>query len=268
MRQNYITTIAILVILTFSGCSKDDFDLFKDPSENAVPQVKMLSAVMVDEQTALLTADILHGGKAPLEVNGFCFSATNPHPGVYDNQIIQGGKDGIFQEFVGGLLIDSTYYFRAFTANEYGYSYSINVVKLKVPRPEPVIAPCTLPEDKMLDNGFTLAIDGVDDSYYDNKYLINVSCYFSGNRSFKLYFNKMPNTGVYKTVDYSDVEWKEKGVHMEVKTGFNVFKVNEGYDVFVNKNSDGSYKIELCNSMYQITSTAAVELKGHITFTP
>lgn len=268
MRKYYFVILAICCTLTFSGCTKEDFDLFKDPSENAVPQVKMISAVMVDEQTALLTADILHGGRAPLEVNGFCFSATNPNPGVYDNQIIQGGKDGIFQDYVSGLLIDSTYYFRAFTANEYGYSYSLNVVKLKVPRPKPVIAPCTLPKDKMLDNGFTLDIDGVNDSYYDNKYLITVSCYFSGNRSYKLYFNKMPQTGIYKTVTYSDVEWQDKGVHIEVKTGFNEFSVNKGYDVYINKNSDGSYKMELCTSRYQVTSTAAAELKGHFTFTP
>lgn len=126
-----------IVVICLTACKKDSFDLFGDPSANALPKVEMVSvSILDDDETVLMKGRVISEGKGETGYAGFCFGEM-PVPDLLQNQVICGGEAGEFTAEILGLEADSTYYFRSFASNDFGYVYGDKIIKFTVPNPQP-----------------------------------------------------------------------------------------------------------------------------------
>src|SRR5688572_16522859 len=108
------------------------------------PVVENTSAVVNQDGSVQVSADVTDKGYGELEYVGFCMD-TLPVPDMLKNQQVVKEIDGTSFSAVYNINFNSskTYYFRSWAANSTGYSYG-NVVSLSGIKATPVTAPCTL----------------------------------------------------------------------------------------------------------------------------
>lgn len=78
--------------------------------------------------TAMLHAEIVGEGEAPVTLWGFCYAIDTNLPTIDNDTILSGDGLGEFDEEISGLLPYTQYYVRAFAVNGYGVAYSEEVL--------------------------------------------------------------------------------------------------------------------------------------------
>lgn len=128
----------LVAVVLLSGCKK----ALKDPNEY-YPTVKTVKAEVLPNGSVLVEGEIVAEGESPIQHVGFCCKASS-NPSVMDGQIIATLSGNHFSATYFGLQPDSTYYFKAWAANEIGYALGESIVLDSVIG-VPQNPPCNLP---------------------------------------------------------------------------------------------------------------------------
>ncbi len=241
MKKTSFISIVLLLLFgstSFYSCKKKTFD-------DALPQITLVSATVSNLDSVLLVANITSAGANALEYCGFAYSA-NPSFSVLNRQVLfQATGTGKFQAVVPAIH-DSTYYFKAFAANGFGYNVS-NVIKYTVPTPAPAIAPCTLTNNYVNDGGlgFSVSSYGSAANPQWGGYTVTLN---GTNEDIAISFPYKPINGVYNTV--SDGSTMGAGQACVSITNFNIYYVNNGGKIYVSVNSNGTTTISFCSLTY------------------
>lgn len=233
------------VLITGAACRKPLKDV-----EDYFPKVKTVSAIVQQDGSVKVSGEIESAGKtkgAVIDYAGFCYS-TNPDPKMLDKQLIA-DLDG--NNFTGAYSInlfdvDSTYYFRAWATNEYGYAYG-DVIRLDSIITPTLTPPCKL-DMNMLNIGASTATvyyDYVGAPDSDNSF----SAYsFSGGPTIGYRFGSSLTTGIFKTS--SDGSPDPGQVYIFFSSG----SLKAGSNVYVNRLSSGKFEITVCDAPWPVGS--------------
>lgn len=113
MKSNLIGSI--IFFLLFS-CSKQD-------APESTPTVITLDVMDVKLNSFKMTGDVTNEGFSAAKDRGFVWSQTNQNPSVSDNKISVGYGKGQYFYILDKLIVNTTYYYRAFATNDKGTSY-------------------------------------------------------------------------------------------------------------------------------------------------
>jgi|TARA_R110000737_G_scaffold122420_1_gene154352 hypothetical protein len=242
----------IVLFLTFSSCKKALKNV-----EDYFPEITMTAEIQ-DDGTVLVKGQFVKNGEGALENFGFSFSK-DPDWYISENQILL-SPTGDFS-FVYDQPFDpnSTYYFRAFAINYYGYSMS-NIVELSDIKAVPVIAPCTVTPNSFKINTTTNYISNFQPASYGFDYVEYQSSGSSVFATFK--FNSPPLTGIYTTKQY--LSEGEKDVVVTLSNGFDNGHLSYEKSVYVNRIDSTSFKVEICDATWKIGS-ATFDVKCNFT---
>jgi len=117
IRQRYIASFSIIVVLlfVFGACQKHTLN-------EVLPVVQMTSVVKLGNDSVVVTGTVVTDNGGALGYEGFCYG-TNPLPDITQNQkLFQ--TDSVHFSVHLYVNKDSTYYFRCFAANSFGYGVS------------------------------------------------------------------------------------------------------------------------------------------------
>lgn len=241
MKKLIFTLIALGVILLTNSCRK----ALKDVNDY-FPKVKTISAVIQTDGSVKVTGEIESEGEAKnavIDMAGFCVS-TNSEPKMLDMQRIAtlDGTTFTFIYPVTEFSVDSSYYFRSWATNNYGYSYG-DIIRVDSIIATPVVAPCTLTNNTVNIGGSTPTY-----SYYnvDAPDSYNFFIASSGGPSVHFQFGSALTTGVFVTTTNSSPAFGE--VHVSIYSGFIYGGLSSGSNVYVNKLSASSYEVQICNA--------------------
>lgn len=94
-----------------------------------VPAVSIETVSEVTSSSALVSGTIKSLGDSKVSQHGFCWSSTNPSPGISDecNQLGDVSVVKSFSSKISGLAPATKYYVRAYAVNSYGTAYSDQV---------------------------------------------------------------------------------------------------------------------------------------------
>lgn len=94
-----------------------------------VPAVSIETVSEVTSSSALVSGTIKSLGDSKVSQHGFCWSSTNPSPGISDecNQLGDVSFVKSFSSKISGLAPATKYYVRAYAVNSYGTAYSDQV---------------------------------------------------------------------------------------------------------------------------------------------
>jgi uncharacterized protein (TIGR02145 family) len=106
----------LLVLLTFTNCSKED----EKPA--TVPVLTTAPVSFIDVNSAVSGGVITSDGGAAVTARGICWSLT-ADPKISDFHTESGTGTGTFTSFLNDLLSDTTYYVRAWATNSEGTAY-------------------------------------------------------------------------------------------------------------------------------------------------
>ncbi len=244
-----------LAVVVISSCVKA-----KKHVEDYFVKVKTVSADVQDDGSVLVTAEIESDGGAKAENIGFSCGTSENH--ALTCRQVDGNLNGtIFTGVIDGLDADSTYYFRAFATNAYGYSRG-NSIALSNIKPTPVVATCTFVTGFLDLDGFppetNLSFPNLSNSlgiYYSN-----------GGTSFtnvEVRFFGVPKTKVYT----SEFSYDPSGPSY-VSVHFNRSTISGslagGVPVYVNEISPGVFDVYICSGSWTYSSTTFY-FKSHFT---
>ena len=214
-------------------------------------KVKTASAVIQSDGSVLVTAEIESEGGSAVENIGFsCGTAANHK--LTSRQIKGSRNANGFTGVYDNLANDSTYYFRAFATNSYGYSRG-DIISLSGIKAAPVVATCTFvtgyldmdafpPETNLsfpnLSNSF-----GVYESYGGSSFT-NVTIRFLG----------VPKTGLY-TTEQSYTPSGSKNIFVSFNRSSISASLLTGSAVYVNEISTGLFDVYICNGSWVYGST-------------
>lgn len=244
------------VSLFLLSCTKDIYDSF---------EVKTLSVNQVGEDSVQVEGIVTDNGNFGIEYRGFCMS-TLPVPKMMDNQILLNGDIGKYKAEYLYLEPNTEYYFRSFAANEVGYVYG-NIIKYQVPFSNPPVVPCTLVDNKIVDNGYNYSVSYADTNgtpQHGGNFKVSIDCSLSANKMYYLEFMQTPRNGIYTTSDINSFTNDKKNVFVNIFTGFNYFYINPNGKVYVSVDSvSKKMSISFCDLTYLGFSTN-FPLKGKV----
>jgi len=244
------TTIALLA-LSFSRCT---LDLFKDYSD-CEPSVELVS-VQTENDTTTISAKITDMGESRVLFTGFCYNQTGK-PEIDENQILFESDESDFEIVLSGLIPESTYYFKAFAANNCSYDTSFSI-KYKVPISGPPTVPCSLNDNVIIDNSEVHTFESiVSGSYYAHAGEWAVFANDDGhNYQMIIDFAKKPINGIYFTHDSYDIDFVNnyKNVSVSLMTGYPAQNCYMDYNglVYVETKDDGTKIISFCDLVYSL----------------
>lgn len=226
------------------GCTKKTYD-------DALPKVDFVSALAYGNDSVIVTGNVTSAGASPIEYVGFAYS-TNPTFDILENQVIGNGTTGEFSTLVRGFQ-DSTYYFKCFAANSFGYVVS-NTFKYTVPAATPQTAPCSVTNNTVIDNSQTYYMNYVATNSVSAAYgNFEVDAENGSSEIVDIYFNATPTNGVYTTqVDAANFSFDTNPYDCVVTV--NGYAVNTGGKVYVGINS-GTTTVSFCSLIYVAYST-------------
>ncbi len=111
--------IAVVAVLLFLGCSKDD-----PPAEVATVVTTEVSDITFN--TATFTGEITENGGSEILSRGACWSLIE-NPTIDNNKTIEDAGIGVFTSPLTNLLPETTYYLRAYATNSVGTSYGAQI---------------------------------------------------------------------------------------------------------------------------------------------
>lgn len=249
MKKILLYTTAIALLTLNNSCRK----ALKDVNDY-FPKVKTVSAVVELDGTVTLTAEIESKGEAKnavIENVGFCVS-TNAEPKMLEGQVISSTDGTTFTATmpVTQFSVDSTYYFRSWATNNYGYAYG-DIIALDSIIATPVTAPCTLPNYSVNMGG------GTGTFYYYNITAPDTYNYFSAATSsgptVNFQFGSALTTGVFHTT--TDPSPLSGEVYVSFYSGFISGALANGSNVYVNRLSATSHEITICAAPWTYSSS-------------
>lgn len=224
-----------------------------------LPEVKIISATAQLDGSVLVKAEIINEGEAPIEYVGFCCS-TSSTPEMLDRQIVSDDLiDDKFEAFYVQLSEDSTYNFRAWATNEFGYSYSktFSLDSLVFPTIDP---PCNLPMEYLNTGLFpgSGTFSGSHNLIWVNSlslYRIEGSIYPIAGIS--IYVDSPLTQGLYTTTDQTFPGYKQ--MHVSFTQGQPVaqyYVLSPGSTIYVKTISQGIFDLTICNApwLYNYTT--------------
>ena len=236
-----LTAVIVFLLVStelFFSCKKKKFD-------DALPIVTIESVTAWNTDSVLLTGNVTSTGAKALKCVGFAFG-DKPSFSLLSNQVLFERKGtGQFQAVVRALR-DSTYYFRSFAANGFGYSTSSSI-KFKVPNPIPVYAPCTLTNNYIKDGGvgFTVSTSGSSVNPQFGNYMVTMN---GVSEDIRVSFASVPSNGIYTTVSTSTT--LGAGQICVSITNFNVYYAKPGGQIYVAIDSTGKTILTTCAIQY------------------
>jgi hypothetical protein len=245
------TLLPLVLLAQLGGSCKKKYD-------DALPAVTLVSVTMHSLDTVLITGRIASEGAAAVEYAGFSFSE-KANASILTNQVLV-PVASTFTAYAHAYH-DSTYYFKAFAANDYGYTIS-NVIKLKISTPGPATAPCPLVSNQVTDNGMTFpvfALGSASNPHYGN-YTVSI---YGSNEDIYVSFPSVPYNGIYTTTTNSSGPGAGQCVVEIIR--FNQYIVNDNQKVYVAIDSTGKTTLSTCGLNYNIGSGTAT-MYGKITY--
>jgi hypothetical protein len=235
----------------FMSCKKLTYD-------DAIPKVTIVSASFYSLDSVILHGKITTRGASAIEYTGFAFD-THPNLSLLKNQVLLKNGSTDFSAIVHAYH-DTTYYFKAFAANSFGYSSS-NVIQFKVPAPAPVVAPCTLTNNYITDNGVgqtATAIGSASNPSYGN-YAVDI---YESSEDVYVFFPYVPINGIYTTTsDGYNIGHGQVYIYIN---NFNLYSINSGGKVYVSINN-GITTVSFCSLNYSIGNYNAT-ISGKVTY--
>lgn len=104
----------------------EDPDDGGDEIEIVLPQITTATVTEITETSAVAGGNVISDGGAEVTARGVCWSV-NPNPTMDDKHTEDGTGVGQFVSNLPNLAINTTYYLRAYAANEVGTSYGEEV---------------------------------------------------------------------------------------------------------------------------------------------
>lgn len=256
IKNKFVSLLSIIFIaFCFFGCSKKKYD-------DALPKIEFISAIPFGVDSLIITGKVISEGASRVEYVGFA-SNNNPSFSILKNQLLFNGTTLQFSTAVIGYP-DSTYYFKSFATNSFGYTAS-NVFKYTVPAATPQTAPCTISNNYALDNGINYSLPYVySGAGYASYGSFGIEADGSGYELIKIYFNRIPKNGIYTTQsDISNFDFDTNPYHVVVTVNDNV--VDQGGKVYIAENSGGTTTVSFCSLNYSAFSTNVL-VSAKITF--
>ncbi len=235
-----------LITLVLGSCVKA-----KKNVQDYFVKVKTVSAVVQNDGSVLVTAEIESVGGAPVENIGFSCGTTENHK-LTTRQMDGSLSGSVFTAVYQNLAADSTYFFKAFATNAYGYVRGASVAVSGI-TPAPVVPTCTFVLGYIDLGGFApdnnLSFGNLTPSF--NIYQANGS---SSQVNMQVRFNGIPKTGIW-TIDNNYSPSLTKGVFISFNVGFISGSLNSGANVYVNEISVGVFDVYICNATWTYGST-------------
>jgi hypothetical protein len=235
------------LLLTFVSCVKPLKNI-----EDYFPEIE-LSAKTLDDGSVLVEGKYIKQGAGSIDKQGFSYSYFE-NGEITENQVLLNGDDVFSHIYPAGFFPDSTYYFKAFSDNNFGYVFS-NTVKLTDIKAIPVVAPCAVTPGTLYVEPFSYSV--VYNPAYHSFDYVEYNCYgsFSGQgKTANFRFKKPPLTGVYTTKAYLGED--DKAVVFSISNGFDNGLVSYEKSVYVNRIDANNFKIEICDATWKIGTTS------------
>lgn len=245
---------ALACLLLLTTCVKVQKDV-----KNYYPKIETTSVTLLDDGSVEILGTVIDQGPYELDYLGFCADSANP-PNMLSMQLNDVNFDGnnFSAIFPPEFALKTTYYFRAWAANSYGYVYA-NTLSLSDIKPLDVTPPCSPSADYLS--------SGINTDTYNNKTESSGFDYWQINAdgsqnmsTFKFY--EKPKTGIYfTTTTFSPMS---KGwVYISNSSGFASGTVQNGGKVYVNQVSPGHWEITCCSltMKYNTAGNAAFTCK-------
>ncbi|MES2655604.1 MAG: hypothetical protein V4620_08445 [Bacteroidota bacterium] len=263
----YIFGFTWLLILTGIYSCKDSFDLLDDFSGKR-PVVITDSVFVYAQDTLAIIGHIKSNGESDIEIAGFYYD-TYSNPSVLRNQILFGKVKKSFSALITNLTEDSTYYFNTFAANDYE-SVKGNEVVFTVPKSKPPVAPCSLADGTIIENGTTYTImrisSGENYALYTSVYGMLAQIYSGGYCDYYIGFTAKPTTGIYTVSSYGHDKKEKRSVMMQIRYSSENYSVLDGGKIYIEElgKGTGKYKVSFCEIQYKPFSNT-YKCKGSFT---
>lgn len=256
MKNGYRPSYSSILILV--SLSLLIFSCKKDPAVEEAPSVSIDSS-RVDFGNSITVYGTVHSsGSSDLISRGFCLS-TSPNPSESSNPGLVQVANNHFSYTYYNLDNNSTYYIRAWAKNSAGTGLS-NDLKVEGMIDPVVTAPCSNPS-----NYIQLEYQAI--SYTANQFVMPDPFGFgdytmqAGDATHPLIsfkFNRMPTTGVYTTAESSSLDSiSGNKVHVYwpmIQYNLGQAKLLKNASVYVVKQSDGSYHVNVCSAPYLLNN--------------
>ncbi len=175
----FLLTAGVLIV----GCSKRTYT-------DALPQVQFLSVVPYQSDSLIITGKVVSQGASSVENVGFAYDRQSSFS-ILKNQVLLNGTSSQFSAIILGYQ-DSTYYFKAFATNSFGYSES-TVFKYTVPTAGGQSAPCNISNNTILDNNVNYSfVEKFSGTSYATYGSFGVEADDAQAEMVNLYFNQIP----------------------------------------------------------------------------
>lgn len=218
------------------------------------PKVKTVSAVVQADGSVTVTAEVESIGLANNSVMdqvGFCVG-TNSEPKMLDKQRIStlNGNTFSINYPVTEFSVDSSYYFRSWATNNYGYSYG-TIIRVDSIIATPVTPPCTLTLN-------SVNIGGGNPTYsYYSVTAPDTYNYFSAatgsGPTVNFQFGSALTTGVFITTTDPSPTFGQANVSFY--SGFISGTLSNGSNVYVNKLNATTFEVTICSAPWIYSSS-------------
>jgi hypothetical protein len=230
------------LLMTLSACVPSDVNEY-------FPKVTMVSAKVLPDGRVSVVGKLERDGKGDTYFLGACYS-NKPQLDLLENQRLTYTllADNSFEIiYDDNFKFDSTYYFRVWASNQYGYVYGDKTLSLSKIAATPVTPPCTLaPNAFSIANNTYYDVSRVEKSVFFKTTSFTVRSYTTAT-GLIVAFGGTVKTGVYTTVSQYSPE--EQGA-VSVSYFPNGPLINAGNTVYVTQISSGVFEFTLCNGTW------------------
>ncbi|MCW3103146.1 MAG: hypothetical protein JWO09_1586 [Bacteroidetes bacterium] len=258
MKKKFPLLALTVILLMASACKKA-----KKNYDDYLPKVKIESAVVQTDGSVLVTGRIESEGSARLERIGLCCSTGDPK--MTDRQIVCDLAGDYFSGIFMYLSIDSSYNFRGWATNKYGYSYS-DLLTLTDVTPPPVTAPCTLTMNTY-NTGATFGSGTYSGTTHRFNYSTTYDYYYlqanSSTQTVELILSDPVTQGTYSITNASTPGYREMNVSF---SSGSYTQLGSG-TVYVNSLGGGQYDLTICDAPWMLTSSTTLHFKTRMTVT-
>lgn len=214
--------------------------------EDYYPKVETISAEVTPEAYALIKGKLVSKGGAPIDYIGFCAS-TSPNPTITDHQKLVQLVGNNFQVVYNDLSEDSTYYFRAWASNKYGYSYGKQVYLDSIT--SPITPPCNLPVNQIALESYAFPIY-LSSVFYDEPTsqegheVFRIDCNYG---YVKVVLPYLPHSGTYTTT--TDEYFTGRKIKVVLFFVNSTFPVDSGATAYIVKKPGlHDYTLTICEA--------------------
>jgi hypothetical protein len=244
------------LLMTLSACVPSDINEY-------FPKVTMMSAKVLPDGRVSVVGKLERNGEEEVRFLGACYS-NKPQFDILENQRLTYTllADNTFEIiYEDNFKFDSTYYFRVWASNRYGYVYGDKTLSLSKIAATPIVPPCSLSSNTFsIANNTYYSVTSVSQSVFFKTTSFTVRG-FTTATGLTFAFGSTVKTGVYTTVSQSSPEVQGT---VNVSCFPNGGAVNEGNKVYVTQSSNGVFEFTLCNGIWNPnggTSTQAMNAK-------